>query len=177
MTKNQYDISFASENDAITIATIHVTSWQAIYRGLIPDAFLASLSIPERTNRWRTYIKRGLQVLLIHDQQTCVGFASINATRDVDLNPKTSGEISAIYLLPDYWRRGIGKQLCEAALQQLKTNGFKEAIVWVLESNVDARDFYVALGFKESGKTKTESIKHKHTYAELNEIRYHKTLS
>ena len=43
----------ATVEDAPALAQVHVTSWRETYRGLVPDAYLDSLSVPERTERWR----------------------------------------------------------------------------------------------------------------------------
>ena len=39
-------------DDAPDIASIHVSAWQAAYRGIVPDAFLDALSVDQREARW-----------------------------------------------------------------------------------------------------------------------------
>ena len=41
-----------------------------------------------------------------------VGFASVGPARDQDENLEPVGEVRAIYLLPDAWGKGLGRQLC-----------------------------------------------------------------
>src|SRR5437870_7004792 len=48
----------ATRADARAIAEIHVAAWRAAYRGLIPDDYLASLSVEKRTAFWETIIGR-----------------------------------------------------------------------------------------------------------------------
>ena len=42
----------ATAADAHALATVHVASWRAAYRGLMPDEVLAGLSVPEREQLW-----------------------------------------------------------------------------------------------------------------------------
>ena len=86
-----------------------------------------------------------------------IGFASICAFRDGN-EDNLFGEISAIYLHPDYWRKGLGARLCLAALTELSNVGYKVVLLWVLADNTQARMFYQNLGFQESGKTKLEEF-------------------
>lgn len=46
----------ASGDDAAAIAEIHVRSWQAAYRGVLPDELLDSLSVSERETSWRALL-------------------------------------------------------------------------------------------------------------------------
>jgi hypothetical protein len=52
------NIRRAIATDAATIAGIHVRAWQWAYRGLIPDAFLDSLSVEARETSWRRQLER-----------------------------------------------------------------------------------------------------------------------
>ncbi len=149
-------IRFANNSDARDIAICHILSWQKIYRGLIPDNILDNLSIQEGTQRWQNHINNDVKVLVIDFDQKIVGIASICPSRDKDTNPKECGEISAIYLLPDVWHRGLGKKLCMAAISELEKMGFNEVIIWVLKENHQARKFYRSMGFNETGHTKRE---------------------
>lgn len=43
----------ATVADAEGIAHIHVASWRSTYRGIMPDALLAGLSMERRAANWR----------------------------------------------------------------------------------------------------------------------------
>lgn len=172
---NPSDISIriAKEEDAHAIAEIHVSSWQKIYRGHIPDRVLDNLSVSEREQRWRVLINSKVKVLLIEKDNETLGFASLCPSRDADTNPNICGEISAIYLNPNVWHQGLGKQLLNRALTELENMGFSEVILWVLQENQLARNFYERMGFINTQNTKT------HPYeidVILNEVRYRKNL-
>lgn len=57
------------------------------------------------------------------------------------------GEIISIYLLPNYIGKGYGKILMEATLSELKTQGYENVFLWVLEDNMRAKGFYEYYGF------------------------------
>jgi hypothetical protein len=48
----------ASIEDAAAIADLHVRSWQAAYRGIVPDVILDGLSVEARRNFWTRTIGR-----------------------------------------------------------------------------------------------------------------------
>ena len=54
----------------------------------------------------------------------------------------TVGELYAIHVLPEFWRKGCGRALWQRACKELRRAGFKEATVWVLEANARGRHFY-----------------------------------
>jgi GNAT superfamily N-acetyltransferase len=151
-------IRLAVEADANQIANVHIISWRAIYRGHMPDSVLNNLSLEKRTQEWVERFKAGVMAWVIEIDYKIIGFASICPTRDADDDPKRVAEISAIYLLPEYWRKGLGQQLCKVLFDNVQKKGFKEITIWVLESNTQARHFYEMLGFIETGDVELDHI-------------------
>lgn len=150
-------IRIATEFDAESIALVHIHSWQKAYEQYIPESILNGLSVPERTQHWYELIKIGATIFVMEMDSQIMGFASIGAFRDGG-DDDFQGEISAIYLHPDYWRKGLGAKLCIAALNELSKIGYKEVLLWVLADNSQARMFYENLGFQPEGKTKLEEF-------------------
>ncbi|MDR3441796.1 MAG: GNAT family N-acetyltransferase [Legionella sp.] len=158
MTKNLTPIiRAATQKDAEDIARTHICSWQEMYKEFIPESVLQELSLNERTQQWHDLIKQGVKVLVLENKSAIIGFASICSFRDQLFNEVT-GEISAIYLHPDYWRLGLGSELCQAALSELSALGYKTVCLWVLSDNAQARGFYEAFGFKLTEVTKMEEF-------------------
>ncbi len=160
-------------DDAQAIAEIHVRSWQAAYRGLIPSAFLDALSIEQRTGAWRQRLEGDASGTLVAEEGGAVlGWASICASRDDDTRSST-GELWAIYVAPGQWRRGVGQRLWTDAEGGLRRAGYSEVTVWVLQDNAPAIAFYRTNGFvADAGIEKTASI----GGAALVEIRLRKRL-
>jgi hypothetical protein len=55
----------ATLEDARTIAEVHVKSWRAAYKQLLPQEFLQSLSVDRREQQWQTSIVNREHVLLV----------------------------------------------------------------------------------------------------------------
>lgn len=148
----------AEPADARPIAVVHVASWQGAYRGLLPDAFLAGLSVDRRQVMWSELLQDAAQSIHVAEEtdESVIGFASHGASRDEDAPPDT-GELGAIYLHPDHWRHGYGTALLAAVLEGSRNRGFKRLTLWVLESNERARRFYEGAGFVVDGSEKVES--------------------
>jgi len=133
----------AHADDAQAIATVHVRSWQAAYRGVVPDAYLDSLSIEQRTTFWRGFLEEPSrpEIWAADADPPIIGWAIISQSRDKDAAPRT-GELNAIYVLPEYWSSGVGRALWIKAKERLSERGFDQVTVWVLADNVRAIRFY-----------------------------------
>jgi GNAT superfamily N-acetyltransferase len=167
----------AQSADAEAIAVIHVRSWQAAYRGLIPQDYLDSLNPAERQPVWERLLaesrwpRRGLLVAEVDHH--VVGFTGLVPTRDQDQNPATVAEIASIYLAPEVWGGGIGKTLMVAALDTLAQASYCEATLWVLDTNTRARRFYETTGWHSDSAVKQDSTRG----FDLTEIRYRRLLA
>jgi GNAT superfamily N-acetyltransferase len=50
--------------------------------------------------------------------------------------------LRTLYVLPPYWRTGVGAALHDHALERLRARGCKRAKLWTLEENWNARRYY-----------------------------------
>ena len=167
-----YLIRKASEHEATRIAEIHVATWQAAYRGLIPDDYLDSLDPLQRTVTWKALIGAPEQLVMVAVRDSrVVGFCSLQASRD-PASPPEIAEISALYVEPGEWRHGAGSSLVEAAVDHAAKQGFAAVTLWVLASNQRARRFYAAAGFEPDGTEKEE----RRLGFPVHELRYHRGL-
>jgi ribosomal protein S18 acetylase RimI-like enzyme len=134
-------------SDARAIAEVHVRSWQAAYRGIVPDAHLDSLSIDRREMAFREALARGSPEMWVALSDTePVGWIAFGASRDVAAGASV-GEIEAIYVVPSHWATGTGWSLWNAARTRLRERQFEAVTLWVLEENERAIRFYRAAGF------------------------------
>jgi ribosomal protein S18 acetylase RimI-like enzyme len=151
---------------------LHIRSWQWAYRGLIPDAYLDSLSA---TREQRIEQRRAnLAALPPHNRWwiaeqagSAVGFAMTGRSRDLDAVAGTA-EVYALYLAPEVAGQGIGRTLFAHSAADLRQRGFEQATLWVLESNQRARTFYEAAGWVPDGAKMSEA----RPGALLHEMRY-----
>lgn len=150
----------AGGGDAPAVAAIHVRSWQAAYRGILPDELLDSLSVAEREESWRSLLNEGGErrlTLVAEGAGGLVGFCSATTpSGDEDVGERTA-EIGALYVDPDRWREGAGGALLSAALAELAGRGWRDVVLWVLPENRGALAFYERFGFAvEPGVEKRE---------------------
>jgi GrpB-like predicted nucleotidyltransferase (UPF0157 family)/ribosomal protein S18 acetylase RimI-like enzyme len=141
----------AREDDISAIADIHVRSWRAAYRGIVPDEVLDGLSVSEQEENWEQVLaaEGGEWLTLVGEDSdgVLVGFGcAATPSRDA-LDAKTA-EIGALYVDPDHWREGVGGSLLEEALAELLRRDYREAILWVLPENHGAIAFYERFGFR-----------------------------
>src|ERR1700722_11569543 len=158
------EIREATVGDAQAIATIHVDSWQAAYRGILPDAYLANLTVVQRSEAWRMSIIAGRpRVLIAHADipsatqsathsatpsdaaETILGWVAFGDSRDGDKDHRW-GEVETLYIAPWCWRKGIGRILIDAARHALRSAGYTDVALWVLLDNRRARAFYTRNG-------------------------------
>ena len=169
------EVRVATVDDAGAVAAVQVRSWQRAYRGLLPDAYLDALSVERRGDIWSHILaeihlpRTGAFVLV--DGLDVMGFVHIAPTRDDDL-PVSTGEVTALYLTPDAWGLGGGRQLLDTAKASLKAAGFAGAALWVLEANLAARSFYERQGWAPDGARKVDD----RGDVVLLEVRYSTTL-
>ena len=141
----------ARPEDVDDIVAIGVHSWEEGYRGvvppgLVPDAAGLRARIRERIAERVPSIAVGV---LGGDVR---GWITFGASRDADAGPSV-GEIWALYVHPDAWRRGVGRELVGYALERLARAPFAEATLWTFRDTPRSRSFYEALGFETDGAT------------------------
>jgi ribosomal protein S18 acetylase RimI-like enzyme len=162
----------AEPDDALAVARVHVRSWQAAYRTLLPDDYLDQLRPEDRAQKYNFSSLDQLQPQTIVAAEAGVihGFATTAPARESDM--PGSGELCALYVDPDQWSRGIGSALVAAARSRLFDLGFRHAVLWVLVGNVRAERFYRIDRWAPDGQRRTESV----WGVTVDEIRYQRTL-
>lgn len=147
----------AAPADLRDVALVRALSWQAAYVGLVPDEVLESLTEPDRLERWAASAEAWThgRTLVAEADDRIVGFSMFGGARGTDgvqTGSPGRGEVYAIYLLPQRWRTGIGRALMHATLDELVESGYHHVMLWVLESNDRATEFYEHCGFAASGQ-------------------------
>jgi len=121
---------------------VHWQTWREAYDEILPAEFQEQMTL----DKCRLYSQKYPENTLIAlDDAKVVGFVSYGDFRDSDTR---AGEIFALYVLKDYYGKGVGQQLMQAAFAALY--GYQEIILWVLEDNKRAIAFYGKMG---AGKT------------------------
>lgn len=140
----------ATLEDAEAIAAIRIEGWRSTYRGMIPDSYLDDMDMNENVLHWRTILQAlpskedALCVFVAVSDDEIVGFVSAMKLAEPKLGKE--GEINAIYIRPHWQRCGIGKRMMHKAARSLQAMGCQTCVIWVIDGNAQARNFYEELG-------------------------------
>jgi GNAT superfamily N-acetyltransferase len=155
----------ATPDDARGIAVVHIRSWQAAYRGLMPQPVLDDLTVTGSEKRWRSNLqphRRGdgprSRTLVAEVDGRILGWASFGDPREDEI--ADAGELWGIYAHPDAYGAGVGHALIAAVEQALQADGHPVAYLWVLDGNERAATFYERHGWLADGATKVEERPH-----------------
>ena len=133
--------------DSPGIAHVHVQGWLTTYQGIVPDEVLANLDTERREAFWRQTLTDHAETHPLYvaenEQGQITGFISGGQEREGSYG--YSGELLAIYLLPEARGSGTGRKLVQILVKNLIQLGYDSMLVWVLAQN-PACGFYEALG-------------------------------
>lgn len=148
------EIRYVTKDDnPLEISKIYESSWKYAYKNIIPQNYLNSIP----TGRWDNSIgNAGMSNLLVIDKENFIGTASFCKSRWKKYSDY--GEIVSIYFLPEYIGKGYGRLLLNRYIDELKKCGFNKVLLWVLEDNRKARNFYEKNGFVCSGEFMYDNI-------------------
>ena len=125
---------------------VHWQTWREAYDNLLPAEFQETMTL----DRCRFFSQKYPENTLIAiDGKKVVGFISYGNFRGETIQ---AGEIIALYVLKDYYGKGVSKQLMHAAFVAL--DQFSEIYLWVLKENKRAIAFYQKMGFTFDGQEK-----------------------
>ena len=129
---------------------VHWQTWREAYDEILPAEFQEQMTL----DKCRFYSQKYPENTLIAlDDTKVVGFVSYGDFRD---SATIAGEIFALYVLKDYYGKGVGQQLMQATFAAL--DGYQEIVLWVLEDNKRAISFYEKMGFVFDGQEKVINL-------------------
>ena len=158
----------ATPGDATAIADAHISGWQVAYRGILPDELLDGMDRVRRATWWKRHIgEASTHTLVATLDDLVIGFADFGPSRD---SSEDWAELYAIYVHPDHWGAGHGRELILAT--ELATLAFGKAHLWVLDKNSRARAWYERQGWTLGEETLHDEI----GGVPVTEVRYNRTL-
>lgn len=145
----------AALEDIPQIRAVGSASWRATYTGIFPDAF-----IENALEQWwseasfQRSIPNAAACNLVAEQD-----GQLVGTLMGTVDPREEGQVHLfkLYIHPDHFGQGIGKQLWQAYLQHLAP-GVKRVDLEVEPQNARAIQFYTRLGFQETGVNEIEAF-------------------
>jgi putative acetyltransferase len=133
----------ARADEAEALAQIQRAASLAAFSHIFPPD-LYPFPLEDVRERWTTALA---------DPAVSVLVAELDA-RPVGLAGFRDDWLDGLYVAPDFWARGIGRELHDQVLDRLRRRGSPRCHLWVLEDNDRARRFYERRGWRENGETR-----------------------
>lgn len=124
-------------------AYVHWKAWHEAYAGMISQDYLDNLSLAKCEKmafHWPD------NTIVAKENGRVIGFVCYGDRGD---EAPGIGEIFALYVLAEYYGKGLSRQLMEAGLEQLKQ--YSQVCLWALKDNKRAIRFYEKCGFQPDG--------------------------
>lgn len=133
----------AQPDEAQTLAAIQRDASLAALAHVFPPE-LYPYPTDEINRRWEGFLADGdVTVLVAEEDGVATGVAACR-----------SEWLDGLYVLPQWWSRGVGRSLHDDVLERLGADGCERCQLWVLEHNDRARRFYERLGWAENGTSR-----------------------
>lgn len=126
-------------------AFVHFKSWQEAYSGIVEQVFLDKQTIEKCLEM---AINTKDNTIIAKEGDRVVGFVQYGKYNYEDL--EHAGEIIALYVLADYYGKGIGYRLMQEAMKSLSS--YLQIALFVIKDNQRAIDFYTRYGFRFDGQ-------------------------
>lgn len=146
----------ATAADCAAVAEVHVRSWRESFAGVVPQSFLDRMSVERRAAAFaQRFAQGGFYRMFVAEAEGrgVVGFADFGDARDAVEGYES--ELYAIYLLPEFQRRGVGRGLFNRGVEFLVEHGRRSMYLLALEAN-PYRTFYERLGGRVVGRLQIE---------------------
>ena len=131
-------------------AAVHYQAWKEAYVGLVNQDFLDRRTMEMSLQSAQRAFDNGIATSIAKDGERVVGFVDFGHYRLDGLHD--AGEVYAIYVLKEYYGKGIGYALMKRAFDALSE--YPQTAVWVLTGNERAIRFYKRCGFEFDGEKK-----------------------
>ncbi len=135
----------AAQTDVQEIAKIHVSSWKSAFDGLMPEGYINGFTVSSRVEEWQRTIKNNTESVVVAESgNKVVGFMSYS------VHPENAEitELSKLYLCPSVYGRRLGSKFLAHLELESQAVGTKTIILYVLDNNEAAIQFYSKHGFE-----------------------------
>ena len=128
-------------------AYVHWKSWHEAYVGIVSQEYLDKLTLEKCEKMAFSWPDN---IIVAKENGNVIGFVCYG---DRGEEAPDVGEIFALYVLADYYGKGVGRKLMDVGLEQIKH--FSQVRLWVLKENRRAIRFYEKCGFQPDGTEMT----------------------
>lgn len=132
---------------AAGVGKVLYQGWEETYRGLMPDEVLNSRTLEQCVDIAAHRLGDALVVLT--KQREVAGFVGYAPQARPFVERENTSEVIGLYLLRAYQKKGLGRALLEECFSRLP---FPQVVLYVLDGNQNAIDFYRHMGFQFTGR-------------------------
>ncbi|MFT3745609.1 MAG: GNAT family N-acetyltransferase [Pyrinomonadaceae bacterium] len=136
-----------SVEDIPATAVAYLASVRGSYQGFLPDEYVDALSVDTRcevmADRWEAH-EESYRLLIAEDENVgVIGFIDY-AFMESD-NYDHDGHIFSFYFVPEFQRRGLGRELFLECLRSMRREGYDSVTLDTFANN-PFRPFYEKMG-------------------------------
>ena len=130
-------------------------SWRESFAGVVPQAFLDQMSVEQRARAFAARFSDESYRMFVAEAEGhgVVGFADFGEPREPF--GAYRGELYAIYLLPEFQRKGVGRRLFDLGVEFFLSRGISSMYLLALEAS-PYRKFYEKMGGRVVGRKQVE---------------------
>src|SRR3954470_10629354 len=138
------------------LGEIYLSSGRAAWaRHLSP---IGLVGVTSSADEWERFITDPDLILLVAERRgEPAALALLCRSTDPDSDPARVALLDRLYTEPASWRRGLGRALLDASMDELRERRFREVTLWTAEWNT-SRGFYEALGWVLDGATREKTF-------------------
>jgi GNAT superfamily N-acetyltransferase len=146
----------AKPGEGARLSAIYLSSGRAAWARHLSPVGLANVTSP--ADEWERWISDPDLIVLVAERRgQAAALAMLCRSTDQDADPARVAILDRLYTEPISWRRGLGRALVDAAMEELRERRFTEVTLWTAEWNT-SRGFYEALGWSLDGATREKTF-------------------
>jgi GNAT superfamily N-acetyltransferase len=146
----------AQPGEGARLGEVFLSSGRAAWAPHLSPVGLSGVTSPAA--EWERHIANpGVVCLVAERRGEVAGLAVLCRSSDDDADPAVVALLDRLYVEPASWRRGLGRSLLDASMQELTVRGFSEVTLWTAEWN-SSRGFYEANGWSLDGATRERTF-------------------
>jgi len=124
------EIRKAYPTDAYALINIRDIVWKSEFYDFLPNGIIFEMArnVEKRINHLKDQITENNRIFVAFNDDVPVGYIFYAKAQNIVYD--SAAEIRDIYILPEFQRKGIGTQLFEKALEEIKRLGFSSLILY-----------------------------------------------
>jgi GNAT superfamily N-acetyltransferase len=146
----------AKPGEGARLGEIYLSSGRAAWARHLSPIGLGGVTSP--ADEWERLISDPDLIVLVAERRgEPAALALLCRSTDDDSDPARVALLDRLYTEPASWRRGLGRALLDAAMDELRERRFHEVTLWTAEWNT-SRGFYETLGWELDGATREKTF-------------------